>query len=38
VCFYRPGTMEWIAERFGWALEVPRPSVALFRKAGSAGA
>jgi SAM-dependent methyltransferase len=38
VCFYRPRTMEWIAARFGWALEVPRPSVALFRKAGSAGA
>lgn len=33
VCFYRPRTMEWIAARFGWSLEVPHPNVALFEKA-----
>jgi hypothetical protein len=32
VCFYRTETMEWIAERFGWTLELPHPTVALFRK------
>lgn len=32
VCFYRPQTLEWIASRFGWRLEVPHPNVALFRK------
>ncbi len=29
-CFYRPATLEWIAARHGWRLEVPRPGVALF--------
>lgn len=32
VCFYRPGTMEWIADHFGWSLELPHPNVVLFRK------
>ena len=32
VCFYSARTMEWIAERRGWALERPAPNVALFGK------
>lgn len=32
VCFYRVSTMEWIAARYGWSLELPHPDVALFRK------
>jgi SAM-dependent methyltransferase len=32
VCFYRPRTMHWIAERFGWSVELPHPNVALFQK------
>ncbi|HEX2092860.1 MAG TPA: class I SAM-dependent methyltransferase [Longimicrobiaceae bacterium] len=32
VCFYRPETVEWIAARHGWALEVPGRNVVLFRK------
>lgn len=32
VSLYRPATLEWIAARFGWALERPHPDVALFRK------
>lgn len=31
VCFYRPETMVWIAETYGWRLELPRPDVALFQ-------
>ncbi len=31
VCFYSKATMEWIAGRFGWTLELPRPNIALFR-------
>lgn len=31
-CFYRPATLRWIADRFGWSLERPHPNVALFRK------
>lgn len=30
VAFYQPGTMAWIARRFGWALEAPAPDVTLF--------
>lgn len=30
VCFYSPSTMQWIAQRFAWALELPVPDVALF--------
>jgi hypothetical protein len=37
VCFYRSQTLEWIAARFGWALELPRPDVALFRKSPASG-
>ena len=33
VCFYRPRTMQWIADAFGWTLEMPQPNVALFGKA-----
>ena len=33
VCFYRPGTIEWIAGRFAWSPEFPHPTVVLFRKA-----
>lgn len=33
VCFYRPRTMEWIANQFTWSLEMPHPHVALFRAA-----
>jgi hypothetical protein len=32
VCFYRPATMEWIANRFAWEMESPRENVYLFRK------
>lgn len=32
VVFYRPGTLAWIAGRFGWTLETPLPTVALFGK------
>lgn len=30
VCFYSARTMEWVASRRGWGLELPRPNVALF--------
>jgi len=33
VCFYAPRTMEWIARAHAWRVELPRPNVALFRKA-----
>ena len=36
VCFYHPATMEWIADRFGWALQRAGPTVWLFRKARAA--
>lgn len=32
VCFYRAETMVWIANRYGWAMESPRPHVFLFHK------
>lgn len=32
VCFYRRESLEWIAARFAWSLELPRPNVALFHK------
>jgi SAM-dependent methyltransferase len=32
VCFYHPATMTWLADRFDWSLDSPRPNVALFRK------
>lgn len=31
-CFYRARTLEWIARRFGWSMQSPRPTVALFRQ------
>ena len=30
VCFYNRETMNWIAESFGWGLEIPAPNVAIF--------
>ena len=32
VSFYREETLEWIAERYGWDLERPSPTVSLFRQ------
>ena len=32
VVFYRERTFAWLAERFGWHMEVPRKDVVLFRK------
>lgn len=32
VSLYRPKTMEWITKRFGYAIEMPRANVVLFRK------
>lgn len=36
VAFYRPRTLAWIAARFGWEMERPRPNVVLYRKPGAA--
>ncbi|HSJ24833.1 MAG TPA: class I SAM-dependent methyltransferase [Longimicrobiales bacterium] len=30
VCFYRPATMEWIAQRYGWRMVQPSLRVTLF--------
>lgn len=32
LCFYRPETMAWIAERFGYRMMEPHPTVRLFEK------
>lgn len=32
IAFYRPETLRWIAERFGWTLSRPSRDAALFRK------
>ncbi len=32
VVFYREETFRWLAEHFGWQLEIPRKDVVLFRK------
>ena len=32
ITFYRPETLSWIADRFGWGLTRPTRDVALFRK------
>lgn len=32
VVFYRQDTLKWLADHFGWQLEVPAKDVALFRK------
>jgi 2-polyprenyl-3-methyl-5-hydroxy-6-metoxy-1,4-benzoquinol methylase len=37
VCFYKPETLRWIAERYGWGLEFPARNVALFHKPAVAG-
>jgi SAM-dependent methyltransferase len=37
VCFYGETTVRWIAGYFGWALELPRPNVAIFTVPAAAG-
>ncbi len=32
LCFYRPETMAWIAEKFGFRMMEPHPTVRLFKK------
>ena len=32
VSLFHPATLRWIAEHYGWRLELPRPDVALYRK------
>lgn len=32
ICFWKRETMDWISQRFGWKVEFPRKSVALFQK------
>ncbi|HLT14877.1 MAG TPA: class I SAM-dependent methyltransferase [Marinobacter sp.] len=32
VVFYREQTFTWLAERFGWQLQIPRKDVVIFRK------
>jgi len=32
IAFYRPETLQWIAQRFGWLLERPSCDAAIFRK------
>ncbi|MCR9175395.1 MAG: class I SAM-dependent methyltransferase [Alphaproteobacteria bacterium] len=32
VVFYRPETLYWIADAFGWSCEIPEPHVALMQK------
>ncbi|WP_349743250.1 class I SAM-dependent methyltransferase [Roseateles cavernae] len=32
VCFYERATLDWIARRWGWALQCPAANIALFRK------
>lgn len=34
VCFYSPETLKWIAERYGWEMQIPVKNVAIFRKVG----
>jgi len=31
VCFWRPRTFSWLAERYAWTMEVPHPDVRIFR-------
>jgi len=35
VVFYRESTLAFVAERMDWSMEIPRPNVAIFRKADS---
>lgn len=37
VAFYGPETLRWIAQHFGWALELPNRNVAVFAKPGRSG-
>jgi hypothetical protein len=32
LCFYRPETFVWLAERHGWEMEIPAADVRLFRR------
>ncbi|PHQ15048.1 class I SAM-dependent methyltransferase [Marinobacter profundi] len=32
VVFYREATLQWLADHFGWVLEIPAKDVAIFRK------
>jgi hypothetical protein len=32
ICFWKRETMDWVSRRFGWKVEFPRESVALFQK------
>jgi hypothetical protein len=34
VCFYRPATMAWVADRHGWSVAFPSRTVTLFRSSG----
>jgi len=34
VVFYRPQTMQWIADRHGWTVEFPAPNITFFVKSG----
>lgn len=38
VCFYREETMRWIADAYGWRMEIPARNVVLFRKPETSGA
>ena len=38
ICFYRPETLAWIADRFGWSLSRPSRDTALFRKSAAPAA
>lgn len=34
VVFYRTSTLRWLAQRFGWTVEIREPDIAVFRSAG----
>ena len=34
ICFYSARTMQWLAQRFGWELSLPRRDVAIFTRPG----
>ena len=36
VVFYKQATLQWLADRFGWQLDVPAKDVAIFRKRATA--
>jgi 2-polyprenyl-3-methyl-5-hydroxy-6-metoxy-1,4-benzoquinol methylase len=31
ICFWRPGTLSWLAARHGWTFDAPHPDVRIFR-------